>query len=201
MKYNTTNSSWLIRLIKENIGNILKKYCKNITFFVFLLICVCFYERLLQFFKFKLFNHNWMIINQSRFYLPLLRSPPRSSPCLSFLRGLSSLLSLLGPSFLDSRLAALSYSPFFQDYLVRNSPSALRGAWYPGAFFSSAVGFLVKVISTTVKNLYCSTLTNPYSFGSNTSTILFSVMLMIWWRSGTFLLTTSATHSALSMTL
>jgi len=138
---------------------------------------------------------------------PLLLSPPLlsvlSPPLVSVLSPLS--LSGLSPSLLGplcSLLSALSFSPISHDSLVKNSPPTLViGAWYPGAFFCSSVGFLVKVTSMTVRYLSFSTLTSPSSLGIKTSTIFFSVMLMIWWSSGTFLLRTSATQRALSMSL
>ena len=105
----------------------------------------------------------------------------------------------LGLSLL-SLLSFLSFSRSYHSFLVRNSPSSfLIGAWYPIAFFSSAVGSLVRVISTIVKNLSFSTFLSPCYRGIKTSTIFFSLMLITWWRPGTLRLITSATQSARSI--
>ena len=135
--------------------------------------------------SFPLFIGCWA---QSLLPPPLLLSPPLVSPLSPLSSLLSGLSALSGLFYL---LSALSFSPLAHDSLLRNSPSTfLSGAWYPGAFLCSSVGFLVRTTSITVRNLSFSTLTSPYSSGMKTSTIFCSLMVVIWWRSGTFLLRT-----------
>ena len=62
-------------------------------------------------------------------FLPLLRSPPLSSPSSLGRRGLSPERSLCSRlSLLSPLCSSRSFSPLSQDSLVRNSPLILRGS-------------------------------------------------------------------------